>query len=98
LVRAPALHFVGLFAPDHPERIPHLSDQELKQWITTQEAARITGYDKTYISRLIRKGRVKGIKPGHDWLVNRESLLAFHREMQARGTEKHNPHKKAGEE
>jgi len=71
---------------------------DFSQWITTQEAANLTGYDQTYISRLLRKGRIKGVKPGHDWLVNRDSLLTFHREMQAQGTEKFNPHKETGKE
>lgn len=64
--------------------------------LTTQEAAELTGYTQTYIGRLLRAGRIKGIKLGHDWLAFRDSVLEFQREMQALGAEKHNPHREAG--
>lgn len=43
--------------------------------LTTAEAAAMLGIDKDSVSRLIRRGKLKAEKPGHDWLVLRESLL-----------------------
>jgi excisionase family DNA binding protein len=46
-------------------------------WITTKEAAAISGYHINYIRRLIKSGDVKGEKKwGRDWMVSRSSLLA----------------------
>jgi excisionase family DNA binding protein len=45
-------------------------------WITTAEAAEISGYHVEYIRELIRAGRIKAQKWGREWQVSRGSLLA----------------------
>lgn len=59
--------------------------------ITTQEAAEITGYDASYIRRILRKGYIVGIKRGRDWLVNRDSILRHVEEMKRLGMDKFSP-------
>ncbi len=69
------------------------NDFDFSQWITTQEAARLTGYSQTYIGRLLKQGRLDGVKLGHDWIVKRDSVLAFYQEMQSLGKQKHNAYR-----
>ena len=45
-------------------------------WISTTEAAEISGYHINHVRRLIKSGEVKGQKWGRDWMVSRSSLLA----------------------
>ncbi len=52
------------------------------EWITTQEAAELSGYHPDHLRRLIRAGVVKGQKFGIVWQVDRTSLLAYMREAE----------------
>lgn len=45
--------------------------------INTLEASTISGMSREYIQRLARKGRIEGLKTGHDWLVYEDSLRTF---------------------
>jgi excisionase family DNA binding protein len=45
--------------------------------INTLEASTISGMSREYIQRLARKGRIEGLKTGHDWLVYEDSLQSF---------------------
>lgn len=47
------------------------------EWITTQEAAELSGYHPDHLRRLIRAGMVKAKKFGIVWQVNRQSLLDY---------------------
>jgi len=73
-----------------------MSEHELKQWITTQEAAELTGYSSELFRMLARKGAIKAQKLGRDWLLSREAVLDHLEEMRALGTDKHNPNRQAG--
>jgi excisionase family DNA binding protein len=44
------------------------------EWITVADAAKISGYNKEHITRLIREGKIKAKKFSIVWQVNRESL------------------------
>jgi excisionase family DNA binding protein len=61
------------------------------KWITTKEAAELTGYDPAHIRWLIRKNRIKGKKFGRDWMVERGALLVYKRKMDDLGSGKHDP-------
>jgi len=61
------------------------------EWITTAEAAELTGYHAVHIRRLIRDGHISGKKFGRDWLVNRESAQAYAEKMKELGAAKHDP-------
>ncbi len=61
------------------------------EWITTKEAAELTGYDVTHVRWLIRKGKVEGRKFGRDWMVNRGSIRAYTDAMEQLGSAKHDP-------
>ena len=64
---------------------------ELEGWMTTKEAASLAEYSIKYLRCLLRTGRVEARKLGRDWLINRESLLAYKRRMDRLGPQKHNP-------
>ena len=61
------------------------------QWITTQQAAALTGYDLTHIRRLVRENHIKGKKFGRDWMVSKESIQAYAEKMKKLGPAKHDP-------
>jgi len=65
----------------------------MPEWITTAEAAELTGYDPAHIRWLVREGHVKGKKFGRDWMVDHADLLTYKRQMDSLGTAKHNPWK-----
>jgi len=61
------------------------------KWITTKEAADLTGYSASYFRNLIRWGRLQAEKRGRDWFLNKEQILAYKREMEQLGPAKHDP-------
>ncbi len=62
-------------------------------WITTAEAAELSGYHLDYIRILIRAEKVKARKFGIVWQVDRASLLAYTRKTAKIG-EKRGPKRK----
>ena len=60
------------------------------EWLTVNEAAKLTGYNAEYITRLIRQGKIVARKVVIVWVVNRESLLKYQAQAQASG-EKRGP-------
>jgi len=60
-----------------------------EDWITTAEAAKLSGYHAKYIPRLIQAGKVEGRRFGHAWQVSRESLLEYLKKQE--GKEKRGP-------
>jgi len=61
------------------------------EWITTKEAADLTGYNLEYIRRMIRRGVIAAEKKGRDWWVDRASIEAYADKMEWLGTAKHDP-------
>ena len=47
------------------------------EWITVNEAAKISGYNEEHITRLIREDKIKAQKFSIVWQVSRASLLAY---------------------
>jgi len=68
-----------------------MTEPVVEGWITTIEAEILTGYSQAYMRQLACNGKVKARKVGRDWLINRESLLAYKHQMDVLGPEKHNP-------
>jgi excisionase family DNA binding protein len=48
-----------------------------EEWITTQQAADLTGYSRKHIIRLVESGKVKGQRFGDVWQIDRRSLMAY---------------------
>jgi excisionase family DNA binding protein len=67
---------------------PHPNPTE---WLTTAEAADLTGYSVQYVRRLIKKGRVRAKKWVRDWMIDKASLLEYQRTMAQLGPARHDP-------
>ena len=46
-------------------------------YVDTKEAARLLGYTLQHTRLLIRKGHLKAMKFGRDWMIERKSLTEF---------------------
>jgi excisionase family DNA binding protein len=57
-------------------------------WITTTEAAEISGYHVEYIRKILQTRKVKGQKWGREWQVSRSSLLAHIRKAEKLGAKR----------
>lgn len=62
----------------------------MAEWITTAEAAALTGYTIVHVRRLVTAGKVKGQRFGQIWQVDRRSLLAYFKRA-AKSGEKRGP-------
>jgi excisionase family DNA binding protein len=49
----------------------------VEKYITVQAAAEVTGYNAQYLRRLLRAGKLTGIKIGQVWLISLASLTAY---------------------
>jgi len=68
-----------------------MTEPIIKGWTNTTEAAAVTGFSPVYVRILARNGRIEAQKVGRDWLVSLSSLLAYKRQMETLGNDKHNP-------
>lgn len=57
---------------------------DLEEMITLPDAAKLIDLDQTYLRRLISTGRISGFKFGRNYLVYKQSVLAF-RKLPGRG-------------
>ena len=48
-----------------------------EEYITVAEAAKRSGLSMRHISRLLRDGTIRGIKPGHDWLLHPSAVMEY---------------------
>lgn len=66
-------------------------------WISTDEAAELSGYHPEYIRRLIRKGKIKVSRKGIMFWIDRASLLEYLRKSQAESKKdkRHGPKRQA---
>ena len=49
----------------------------MEEWLTSYDAAQMSGYNPDYIRQLIRSKKVLGRKWGYTWQIHRQSLLAY---------------------
>jgi len=64
---------------------------ETTHWITTREAAEVSGYSLQYVWRLIRQGKIHADKRGgRDYWVDSASLVAYTDAMTNLGNKRFN--------
>jgi excisionase family DNA binding protein len=61
------------------------------EWITTKEAAELTGYTTARFRQLAKEGTLVAQKRGRDWFLSKPSVLAWAEEMKRLGPAKHDP-------
>ena len=49
----------------------------MADWITTTEAAELSGYHPDHLRELIRDGQIAAVKKGNAWWVDRKALVAY---------------------
>jgi excisionase family DNA binding protein len=59
-----------------------------QDWITTRQAAEISGYSMKHVRRLITSGKVTGQRFGRDWQISQASLLAYIRKAEKSGAKR----------
>jgi excisionase family DNA binding protein len=59
-----------------------------QDWITTAEAAQISGYHRDHILRLISGGKIKAQKFATVWQIDRASLLSYVRKAEKLGAKR----------
>ncbi len=47
------------------------------EWLTVNDAAKLSGYHPEHIRRLVRQGAITAKKFSIVWMVSRESLLSY---------------------
>ena len=60
------------------------------EWLTVNDAARLSGYHPETLRELMRDGKINARKVSIVWLVDRESLLTYMEKAKAMG-EKRGP-------
>lgn len=63
----------------------------MPDWITTEEAAQISGYHVNYIRRLMRGNKIAGRKAGTMWWVDSEGLREYLVRVEALGNRRYGP-------
>ena len=61
---------------------PYISPQShtgilINSHVTVQAAAEVTGYNIQYLRRILRSGKLEGVKIGQIWLIEMESLETY---------------------
>lgn len=64
---------------------------DLPDWITTQEAAELSGYHPEYVRRLARQGKIGAEKKGRDWWIDRDVLHSYLQTVEDLGPQKYDP-------
>jgi hypothetical protein len=52
------------------------------EWLTVNEAAKVSGYHPEHIRRLVRQGSVEAKKFSIVWMVSKDSLLNYIRDQE----------------
>ncbi|MCA9943734.1 MAG: helix-turn-helix domain-containing protein [Anaerolineales bacterium] len=55
------------------------------EWITTHEAAQISGYHPDYVRKLLQSKKVNGQKFGPTWQVDKQDFQAYLSQMNEQG-------------
>ena len=58
-------------------------------WVSITEACELTAYKPKYLRRVLQSGKIKAEKKGgHDWWIDKKSLLAYKKAMDDLGDTK----------
>jgi len=62
-----------------------------EEWLTVQEAAKLTGYHAEYLRLLIREEKISARKFGPVWAINKSSLLTYLKSAEKSSDKRHGP-------
>jgi excisionase family DNA binding protein len=66
------------------------------EWLSVNDAAKLSGYHPEYIRRLIRDGEIEARKFSIVWQVSRESLEAYMENANSQSDKRYTPKSKRG--
>ena len=61
------------------------------EWLTVQEAAKLTDYHAEYLRLLIREGKIAARKFGPVWAIDKSSLLTYLKTAEKSTDRRHGP-------
>lgn len=64
---------------------------DMPDWITTTDAAELSGYDVQYVRELARAGKIGAEKKGRDWWIDRDKFRLYLVAVEELGTKKFDP-------
>ena len=73
-----------------------LAMSDLDDWLSTDDAAKLSGFHPDHIRRLVRSKHVEARKWGNAWMIRRKSLSSYIAASKQRG-KKRGPRKSADE-
>ncbi len=65
--------------------------KSMDDWLTVQEAAKLTGYHAEYLRTLTREGKITARKFGPVWAINKSSLLTYLKTAEKSPDRRHGP-------
>jgi len=61
------------------------------EWLTIQQATKLSGYHAEYLRIIVRAGKVVAHKFGPVWAISKKSLLAYLRTAKKSDDRRHGP-------
>lgn len=61
------------------------------EWLTIQQASKLSGYHAEYLRIIVRAGKVTARKFGPVWAINRKSLLSYLQTAEKSADRRHGP-------
>ena len=71
-----AIHFSDFIVPRQTSKRGSLEELTSKL-ISVTEASQLSGLMTSYVRRLIRAGRIKGVKIGRNWLTTEQAIRDY---------------------
>lgn len=69
----------------NPTTTPEPANRDFTQYVATKQAADMLGVDHQHVAHLLKAGKLKGIKLGHDWLVFLPSVHTYAKTKSPKG-------------
>ena len=69
----------------NPKKKPTSSSLTIGDLISLADAAKIYGFDQTYLRQLIHRGRLQAQKIGRNWITSRSEMEKYIASRQERG-------------
>lgn len=63
----------------------------LDKYMSIDDAAQYSGYNRQYLRRLMRTGTIEGVKVGQVWLARISSLEAYLKQVRRSGDRRYGP-------
>ena len=61
------------------------------EWLTIQQASKVSGYHAEYLRIIVRAGKVVAHKFGPVWAISKKSLLSYLKTAEKTGDRRHGP-------